>query len=280
MKKIGVIGCGQMGGGIAQLCAQSGFPTLVNEVSQEFLNKGLDRIKTTLSKSVEKGKLTKEAMEKTMANLKGTTRLEDFRDVDIAIEAVIENFDEKKRVFSTLDKVCPATAILATNTSSISIMDIASTTKRPDKVIGMHFFNPVPVMNLVEIVMGLQTSNETYTAIKELSASLGKAIVTTKDRPGFIVNYLLIPYLLDAIRTLESGAATKEDIDTAMKNGCNMPMGPLTLSDFIGNDTVLYIANVLYEGFKETKYVAPPLLRQMVTAGLLGKKTGKGFYSY
>ncbi len=280
IEKVGVVGCGLMGSGIAQIAAQSGYDVTVCEVSQEILNRGLKRIGSSLSKGVEKGKLTEEQRKATLDKITPAAEVKGLKESDLVIEAVIENIDLKKKIFAELDGLCRPETIFSSNTSSISIIDIASATKRPDRFIGLHFFNPVPVMKLVEIVRSIVTSEETYQMASVFSRSLGKEIVTAKDTPGFIVNLLLIPYLLDAVRALESGVATKEDIDTGMKLGCNMPMGPLELTDFIGVDTTLYIADVMYDEFRDPRYAAPPLLRKMVVAGFHGRKSGRGFYTY
>ena len=280
IKKVGVVGCGTMGSGIAQTCAQSGYPTVVSEINQELLDKGLAKLTGILTKSVEKGKITVEDKDATLSRLKGTVSLEDFRECDLVIEVVLENMEEKKRIFAALDKICPPHAILASNTSCLSIIEMAMVTQRPEKVMGMHFFNPVPVMRPVELVRTITTSEETLNIAKAFSQSLGKTIVVAQDTPGFIVNRLLIPYLLDAVRMLESGVATREDIDQGISLGLNHPMGPLTLSDFIGLDTIYFIAEAMYEEFKDPLYAVPPLLRKMVTAGWLGRKAGRGFYEY
>lgn len=280
IKKVGVVGCGLMGSGIVQVSAQSGYDVVVCEVAQEILDKGLKRIEKFLAKGVEKGKMTEDQKKVTLDKITGTTKLEDLKDSNLIIEAIIENIDVKKDIFGKLDGMCAPEAIFSSNTSSISIIDISSATKRPEKFIGLHFFNPVPIMKLVEIVRSIVTSDETYETARAFSESLGKQIVTAKDTPGFIVNLLLIPYLLDAIRAYESGVATREDIDAGMKLGCNMPMGPLELTDFVGVDTTLYIADVMYDEFRDPKYAAPPLLRKMVLAGFHGRKSGKGFYDY
>ena len=280
IKKVGVVGCGLMGSGITETCARSGYSVVVSEINQELLNKGMSAMKSSMETGVKKGKLTGEDATAALGRIKGTTKMEDFRDCDLVIEAVIENLEEKKRVFATLDKICPQHAILASNTSCLSVLDMAMATKRPEKVIGMHFFNPVPVMRLVEIVKTILSSDETINAAKAFSESLGKAVIFAKDAPGFIVNRLLIPYLLDAIRMLEAGIATREDIDQGMVLGCNHPMGPLTLLDFVGLDTTYFIACAMYEEFKDPLFAPPSLLKKMVTAGKLGRKSGKGFYEY
>jgi len=280
IKQVGVVGCGQMGAGITQACAQAGYQVLVSEISDELLNKGLASIDARLSRDVEKGRLSPQDKDSIRNRIKGTTDTRDFAACDLVIEAAIENMDLKKKIFAELDKICPKHAILATNTSCLSIIGMAMATSRPDKVLGLHFFNPVPMMKLLEIVKTITTSSETLETGQTFGKSLGKTIVITQDTPGFIVNCLLVPYLLHAIRMLDAGVATKEDIDAGINLGLNHPMGPLTLADFIGNDTVLFIALALYDEFKEPQYAPPSLLRKMVTAGWLGRKTGKGFYDY
>jgi len=280
IRKVGVVGCGLMGSGIVEVCARAGYEVVVREVNDEFLQKGLGRIKKSMSRGVRKGKLAQEDMDAAWGRIKGTTTLADMADCDIAIEAAVENMEIKKSIFAELDGILPPQAILASNTSSLCITEMASVTKRGDKVLGIHFFNPVPVMPLIEFVRTILTSDETMAIAREFGASLGKTMVTAKDTPGFIVNRLLIPYLLDAVRIYENGLASKEDIDTAIKLGLNHPMGPLTLLDFVGLDTCLFIADAMYEEFKDPRYAAPPLLRRMVLAGHLGRKSGKGFYDY
>ena len=280
IKKVGVVGCGTMGGGIAQISAQSGYDVVVSEINDELLKKGLASINSALSKSVQKEKITQQDMDTTLARIKGTTSMSDFSDRDLVIEAAIENIDLKKKILAELDKICPPSAILGTNTSCLSIIDIAMATTRPDKVLGVHFFNPVPVMKLLEIVKTIATGDETLELTRSFGTSVGKTIVIAQDAPGFIVNRLLIPFLLNAIRMLESGAASKEDIDNGINLGLNHPMGPLTLADLIGLDTVIFIANGIYEETKDPQCIAPILLKKMVTAGWLGRKTGKGFYKY
>jgi 3-hydroxybutyryl-CoA dehydrogenase len=280
IKKVGVIGCGLMGSGITQVSAQCGYEVVVCEANQEILDKGLKKINTFLTKGIERGKVTEEQKKATLDKIQGTVKLKDLKECDLVIEAIIENIDIKKHVFKELDGLCRPEVIFGSNTSSISIIDMASATSRPDKFLGLHFFNPVPVMKLVEIVRSIVTSDETCDTAKAFCESLGKQIITAKDTPGFIVNLLLIPYLLDAVRAYESGVATREDIDAGMKLGCNMPMGPLELLDFVGVDTTLFIADVMYDEFKDPKYAAPPLLRKMVLAGFHGRKSGKGFYDY
>lgn len=280
IKTVGVVGCGLMGSGIVQVCAQSGYKTIVSEVNKEFLDRGLGLIGASLGKSVEKGKMTDEARKTTLSHISGTLSMEDFKNCDIVIEVVLEDMTEKKKVFSNLDRICPPSAILASNTSCLSIIEMAMSTKRPAQVLGLHFFNPVPAMKLAEVVKTLVTGEDTIKTVSAFAESLGKKVILAKDMPGFIVNRLFIPYILDAIRLYESGAASKEDIDEGMMLGCNYPMGPLALADFVGLDTVFFVANCMFEEFKDAKYAAPPLLRKMVTARYLGRKSGKGFYSY
>ena len=280
IEKVGVVGCGLMGAGIAQVCAQTGYQTVVSEINDELLNKGLGMIKTQLAKSVEKGKLAKEDEEAILGRLKGTTNIEDFASCDVVIEAVVENMELKKRIFADLDRICPAHAVLATNTSCLSVTEIAMATKRPDQVIGTHFFNPVPVMKLLEVVTTIVSSEETLNTVKGFGESLGKTVIVAKDTPAFIVNRLLAPFMLEAIRMLEAGLATREDIDNGMVLGLNHPVGPLTLADFVGLDTMFYITEAMYAETKDPKFAAPLMLKRMVTAGHLGRKTGKGFYDY
>lgn len=280
IRKVGVVGCGLMGGGIAQVSAQSGFETVVREVSQELLDKGLARIEGLLAKDVAKGRLTAEAKDATLGRLKPTTSLDAFADCQVIVEAIIENLDAKRELYSALDALCPPETIFASNTSSLTIIEMAAVTKRPDRFAGMHFFNPVPVMKLVEVVRSIATSDATIATLKEFGSALGKNVVEAKDTSGFIVNRLLVPYLLDAVRVLESGVATREDIDQGMQLGCGHPMGPLTLLDFVGLDTTLYIADIMFDEFKEPRFAPPPLLKRMVLAGHFGRKSGKGFYEY
>ena len=282
INKVAVLGCGLMGAGIAQVCAQAGRDVKVLEVSEEFLNRGLGRIGSQLGKQVEKGKLDAEARDKIMSRLSGTTQLEDLGDVDLVIEAVIENIEEKNRVYSRLDQICRADTIFASNTSSLSITQMMAATgpERQRRFIGMHFFNPVPVMKLVEVVRTILTDPDVFSEAAEFARQIGKVPVQTSDRTGFIVNRLLVPYMLDSIRALEEGVASIVDIDNAMKLGCGYPMGPLTLGDFVGLDTTYYIANIMFDEFKEKRFAPPPLLKRMVMAGLHGRKSGRGFYDY
>ncbi len=280
IKKVGVVGCGTMGSGIVLICAQSGYQVVVSEINEELLNKGLKSIESVLSRNVEKGRMSQEDKEATMSCIKGTTQYRDFSDCDLMIEVAIEKMDLKKEIFTELDKICPEYTILSTNTSCLSIIDIAMVTSRPEKVLGLHFFNPVPVMQLLEIVNTIVTSEDTMNTVMAFGESVGKTIVIAKDAPGFIVNRLLIPFILNAIRMYESGIATCEDIDNGMRLGANHPMGPLALADLIGLDTVHFIASAIYEELKDTAFISPVLLNKMVTAGKLGRKTGEGFYSY
>ncbi|ASV67986.1 3-hydroxybutyryl-CoA dehydrogenase [Cytobacillus sp. FSL W7-1323] len=275
-----VIGAGQMGSGIAQVCAQAGFSVYLNDLKQEFLDRGLSVIKKNLTRQVDKGRMQAEEMEKVLANLIPSTSLEDAKQVDLVIEAAVENMEVKTKIFNQLDEITPAHTILASNTSSLPITEIAAATKRPEKVIGMHFMNPVPVMKLVEIIRGLATTDEVYQAIEDMTKQLNKVPVEVEDFPGFVSNRILMPMINEAVYTLYEGVATKEAIDDVMKLGMNHPMGPLTLADFIGLDTCLYIMEILHEGFGDDKYRPCPLLRKYVKAGWLGKKTGKGFYEY
>ena len=282
INKVAVLGCGLMGSGIAQVCAQAGLEVTVIEVAEEFLNKGLGAIKKQLDKAVEKGKMDSQSRDSLLGRLQGSTKLEDAADADLVIEAIIENMDEKHKTYSQLDKICPASTIFASNTSSLSItqMMTATSPERQRRFIGMHFFNPVPVMKLVEVVRTILTDPEVFTTAIEFGRQIGKVPVQTSDRTGFIVNRLLVPYMLDSIRALEEGVASIVDIDNAMKLGCGHPMGPLTLGDFVGLDTTYYIANIMFDEFKEKRFAPPPLLKRMVMAGLYGRKSGRGFYDY
>ncbi len=277
---VGVLGCGLMGSGIAQACAAAGFRTIVREVDEKRLQQGMASIEKTLTNAVSKGKMTEEAKAALLANLVATTDVAPFKDCDIVIEAIVEDIEVKRQAYAAIEVVLPSESLILSNTSSLSITALAATTTRPGKFAGLHFFNPVPLMKLVEVIKGLATTDETFAKVTEFVRKLGKEPVTTPDRPGFIVNRLLIPYLLDAVRTYENGVGTIEDIDTAMKLGAGHPMGPFTLLDFIGLDTTYYIANIMFDEFRQPMYAPPPLLKRMVDAGWLGKKSGKGFYSY
>jgi 3-hydroxybutyryl-CoA dehydrogenase len=280
IQKVGVVGCGLMGGGIAQTCAQSGYETVVREVNQELLDKGLARIYGAWDMMASKGKLTQGQVDENRARLYGTLNMHDFKDCDLVIEAVIENMEEKVRLFPALDRIMKPDGLLLTNTSSLNVTQMGAVTRRPNKVCGLHFFNPAPVMKLVEIVRTISTSDETIETVRQFAVSLGKSPVLAKDTAGFIVNFLLIPYLIAAIRMLENGMASRDDIDTAMKLGCGYPMGPFTLLDYVGLDTTLWAAEAIYDEFKDPLYSPPPLLRRMVQSGMTGRKSGKGFYDY
>jgi len=278
--KVGVVGCGLMGGGIAQTCAQSGYEVVVSEVNQELLVKGLARIHSAWDMMATKGKLTNEQVDENHNRLRGTLNLEDFADCDLVIEAVIEKMEEKLRLFPALDRIVKPEGILLTNTSSLNVTQMGAVTKRPQQVSGLHFFNPAPVMKLVEVVQTISTSEDTIETVKQFAISLGKTPVLARDTAGFIVNFLLIPYLIAAIRMLENGQASRDDIDNAMKLACGYPMGPLTLLDYVGLDTTLWAADAIYEEYKDPIYAPPPLLRRMVQSGMYGKKSGRGFYDY
>jgi 3-hydroxybutyryl-CoA dehydrogenase len=280
IRRVGVVGCGLMGGGIAQTCAQSGYETVVHEINQELLDKGLARIYGAWDMMASKGKLTQGQVDENRARLHGTINMEEFADCDLVIEAVIENMEEKLRLFPALDRIVKPEGLLLTNTSSLNVTQMGAVTRRPDKVCGLHFFNPAPVMKLVEIVRTISTSDETIDTVRQFAISLGKSPVLAKDTAGFIVNFLLIPYLIAAIRMLENGMASRDDIDTAMKLGCGYPMGPFTLLDYVGLDTTLWAAEAIYDEFKDPLYAPPPLLRRMVQSGMTGRKSGKGFYDY
>ena len=280
IRKVGVVGCGLMGSGIAQVAAMSGFPTVVREVSEELLRKGVSSIEKSLAKFVEKGQLSAEQRSQTLGRLKPTTGLDDFADCDLAIEAVTENLELKRKTFAELDKIVKPEAIFASNTSSLSITEIMTATGRAPRFLGLHFFNPVPLMQLVEVVQTVVTDPAVVKIGLDYARKVGKTPILTKDRAGFIVNRLLVPYLLDSIRALEEGFGSIEDIDNSMKLGCNHPMGPLTLNDFVGIDTTYYIAEILFNEYREKRFAPPPLMKRMVMAGMLGRKTGKGFYDY
>jgi 3-hydroxybutyryl-CoA dehydrogenase len=280
IEKVGVVGCGLMGAGIAQVTAAAGFSTVVREVTPELLDKGLKGIDNNLSRLVEKGTITESAKSEIRGRLKGTTVIEDLEDCDLVVEAIIEQLPAKRELFATLDKLCPQTTIFASNTSSLTITEIATSTKRPQRFVGLHFFNPVPVMKLVEVVKTIATDPAVYDEMVAFGTKLGKTAVRANDSTGFIVNRLLVPYLLDAIRALEEGVGSIEDIDNSMKLGCGHPMGPLTLLDFVGLDTTYYISQIMFDEFKERRFAAPPLLKRMVLAGWNGRKAGRGFYDY
>lgn len=280
VQAIMVIGAGQMGSGIAQVCAQAGYSVVLNDLKPEFVERGLAGIKKNLNRQVDKGRMTAEQVEEIVGKISASHDLQDAAKVDLVIEAAVENMDIKTKIFAQLDEIAPAHAILASNTSSLPITEIAAATKRPEKVIGMHFMNPVPVMKLVEIIRGLATADEVYQTIEDITKTLEKVPVEVNDFPGFVSNRILMPMINEAIYTLYEGVATKEAIDEVMKLGMNHPMGPLTLADFIGLDTCLYIMETLHEGFGDDKYRPCPLLRKYVKAGWLGKKSGRGFYTY
>ncbi len=280
IQNVMVIGAGQMGSGIAQVCAQAGFNVKLNDMKQEAYERGIANISKNLSRNVEKGRMTEDEKSQVLGRIQSSLNLKDAHDVDIVIEAAVENMEIKSTIFKTLDEVAPKHAILASNTSSLPITEIAAATNRPEQVIGMHFMNPVPVMKLVEIIRGLATTDEVYQAVEDMTVKLSKTPVEVNDFPGFVSNRILMPMINEAIFTLQEGVATKEAIDEVMKLGMNHPMGPLQLADFIGLDTCLYIMEVLHEGFGDSKYRPSPLLRQYVKAGWLGKKTGRGFYEY
>jgi 3-hydroxybutyryl-CoA dehydrogenase len=280
IKKVGVLGCGLMGSGIAEVAAKAGFDTVVREVSQDLVDKGLSRIQGSLGKAVEKGKLDAAKRDETLGRLRGAVDLSELADCDLVVEAIVENLDEKRKTFSALDQAVKPGAIFASNTSSLTITQMAMFTNRPERFVGLHFFNPVPVMKLVEVVRTLITSDETFEAAADFVRTVGKEPIACRDNSGFIVNRLLVPYLLDAIRALEEGVGSVEDIDKGMQLGCGYPMGPFTLLDFVGLDTTYYIANIMFDEYREKRFAPPPLLKQMVLAGRLGKKSGRGFYDY
>jgi 3-hydroxybutyryl-CoA dehydrogenase len=280
IKSVGVVGCGLMGAGIAQVCAEAGYPVAVREVSDELVAKGLGRIEAFLAKGVERGKLAPERKQEVMGRLSGTTSLQALAGCDIVIEAVVESLDAKREVYRALDAACPPHTIFASNTSSLSITELAASTRRGARFVGLHFFNPVPLMKLVEVVRSPLTAPDAFEEALAFAKSLGKTPIRAGDKTGFVVNRLLVPYLLDAIRAVEEGVGSVPDIDEGMRLGCGHPMGPLTLLDFVGLDTTYAIANIMFDEFREKRFAPPPLLKRMVQAGLHGRKTGKGFYDY
>ena len=280
IEKVGVVGCGLMGAGIAQVSAAAGFTTVAREVSPELVDKGIKGIEKNLARLVEKGTITETVKSEIRGRLKGTTVIEDLKDCDLVIEAIIEQLPAKRELFGALDRLCPDKTIFASNTSSLTITEIATATKRPQRFVGLHFFNPVPVMKLVEVVKTIATDPAVFEEMVTFGGKLGKVAVRANDSTGFIVNRLLVPYLLDAIRALEEGVGSIEDIDNSMKLGCGHPMGPLTLLDFVGLDTTYYISQIMFDEFKEKRFAAPPLLKRMVLAGWNGRKAGRGFYDY
>ena len=279
-KKVGVLGCGLMGSGVAQVAAKAGYAVVVREISEELLDKGMERIGRSLAKAVDRGKMDAGERDAVLGRISGVVDLDALADCDLVVEAIVENVDEKRKTFAALDETVKKSAIFASNTSSLTITQLAMSTARPERFVGLHFFNPVPVMKLVEIVRTLMTDDEVLSQAGEFIRSLGKEPVQCRDNSGFIVNRLLIPYLLDAIRAYEEGVGTIEDIDKGMQLGCGYPMGPFTLLDFVGLDTTYYIANIMFEEYREKRFAPPPLLKQMVQAGRLGKKSGRGFYDY
>ncbi len=280
IKKVGVLGCGLMGAGIAEVAARAGYATLVREVSEELLDKGRARIDKSLARLVQKGKLEDSQREKILGRISGVIELDDLAECDLVIEAIVENIDAKRQTFAALDEAVKKSALFASNTSSLTITQIAMSTSRPERFFGLHFFNPVPVMKLVEVVRTLMTSDESVELAMGFARSLGKEPVACRDNSGFIVNRLLVPYMLDAIRAFEENVGSIEDIDKAMQLGCGHPMGPFTLLDFVGLDTTLYIADIMFDEYREKRFAPPPLLKQMVLAGRLGRKSGHGFYEY
>lgn len=278
--KVGVLGAGLMGSGIAEVCAKSGYETIVREVSEELARKGIGRVEASLGKAVERGKLATADRDAARGRLKTTIRVQDLAGCDLVIEAVVENLEAKRALFSELDTICGESTIFCSNTSSLTITELAAATRRPDRFAGLHFFNPVPVMKLVEVVRTIATSDETIETVAEFAKSLGKEPVFAKDNSGFIVNRLLVPYLLDAVRALEEGVGSREDIDRGMELGCGHPMGPLKLLDFVGLDTTYAIAEIMFAEYREKRFAPPPLLKRMVLAGRYGRKSGRGFYEY
>ncbi len=280
VERVGLVGCGQMGRGIAEICARAGIPVAVCEVRQDLLDEGLAAVRASLARSLERRRIDVEEHDRALANLTGTVELSDLAGSDLVIEAVVEDLEIKRELFVALDGIVGGEAVFASNTSSLTLTQLAASTARPDRFVGLHFFNPVPAMRLVEVVRTLMTSDEAYDACWRLTERIGKTPVACRDNSGFIVNRLLVPYLLDAVRAYENGVGSMEDIDTAMKLGCGYPMGPFTLSDFIGLDTMYSVANIMFDEYRETRFAPPPLLKQLVQAGHLGRKTGKGFFDY
>ncbi len=280
IRRVGVLGAGLMGAGIAEVAAKSGYATVVREVSEELGRKGLSRVEGSLSKAVEKKKLAPEDRDATRSRLTATTELADLADCDIVVEAIIENLDVKKETYRELDRLCKPETIFCSNTSSLTITEMSAATSRADRFAGLHFFNPVPVMKLVEVVRTIATSDQTFETVFEFAKSLGKDPIRAHDNSGFVVNRLLVPYLLDAVRALEEGVGSAADIDKGMELGCGHPMGPLTLLDFVGLDTTYYIAQIMFDEYREKRFAPPPLLKRMVFAGRLGRKSGRGFYEY
>jgi 3-hydroxybutyryl-CoA dehydrogenase len=280
IKRVGVLGCGLMGSGIAQVCAQAGYETVVREVSDQLCERGIGGIGKQLARAVDKGKMDAEDRDSVLSRLRGTTRLEELSDCDLIIEAVVEDLEVKNEMWRTLDGLCDAETIFASNTSSLTIADMAAATKRPQRMVGLHFFNPVPVMKLVEVVKTIATDPQVFQTAFDFARSLGKEPIVCKDNSGFVVNLLLVPYMMDAIRAAEQGVASVEDIDKGMRLGTGYPMGPFTLSDFVGLDTLDKIGDIMYNEYKEKRYASPPLLKRMVSMGYFGRKTGKGFYDY
>jgi 3-hydroxybutyryl-CoA dehydrogenase len=280
IRKVGVLGCGLMGSGIAQVSARAGYQTVVREVDESSLERGLDRIRKFLADGVARGKVTMETQTAVLDNLSGTTSFDPFADCDLVVEAIVENVDEKAKAYGALERLVGERTIIVSNTSSLCITELASRTKRPDRFAGLHFFNPVPLMKLAEVIRALTTSDPTYHTVFAFAQSLGKEPITAPDRPGFIVNRLLLPFLLDAIRAYENGLGSLEDIDKGITLGCGHPMGPFTLLDFVGLDTTYYICNIMFDEFRDPVFAPPPLLKRMVLAGRLGRKSGRGFYEY
>jgi 3-hydroxybutyryl-CoA dehydrogenase len=280
IRKVGVVGCGLMGSGIAQVAAMAGFRTVVREVSDDLLKKGLGSVEKSLAKFAEKGQITIQQKDETLARLEPTLELRDFADCDLVIEAIIEKLEAKRELFRELDGIVKREAIFASNTSSLSVTDLMTATRRASQFIGLHFFNPVPLMKLVEVVKTVGTDPAVVDTALEFGRKVGKTPILTSDRGGFIVNRLLVPYLLDSIRAVEEGVGSIVDIDNGMKLGCGHPMGPLTLNDFVGIDTTYYISEIMFDEYREKRFAAPPLMKRMVAAGMLGRKSGKGFYDY